>query len=38
MEPSKPPAGSLTQHQPGHMTWTAPSGRSYTTGPTCYPE
>jgi hypothetical protein len=27
----------LDQHQPGDHTWTTPSGRSYTTGPTRYP-
>ncbi|MDX6393756.1 MAG: hypothetical protein QOJ73_4819, partial [Streptosporangiaceae bacterium] len=32
------PGWSLTQTQPGHMTWTVPSGRSYTTGPTSYPD
>ncbi len=32
------PGWSLTQTQPGHMTWTTPSGRTYTTGPTSYPD
>ncbi|MDX6389289.1 MAG: hypothetical protein QOJ73_352 [Streptosporangiaceae bacterium] len=32
------PGWTLTQTQPGHMTWTAPSGRTYTTGPTIYPD
>ena len=32
------PGWTLTQTQPGHMTWTAPSGRRYTTGPTSYPD
>jgi hypothetical protein len=32
------PGWALTQSQPGHMTWTAPSGRTYTTGPTSYPD
>jgi hypothetical protein len=32
------PGWSLTQTQPGHMTWTTPSGRSYTTEPTSYPD
>ena len=32
------PGWTLTQTQPGHMTWTAPSGRTYTTGPTSYPD
>jgi hypothetical protein len=27
---------SLVQHEPGRMTWTTPSGRSYLTGPTGY--
>jgi len=36
--PSKPPGWALTQTQPGHMTWTTPSGRTYTTGPTSYPD
>jgi hypothetical protein len=27
----------LEQHQPGYHTWTTPSGRTYTTGPTQYP-
>jgi HNH endonuclease len=27
---------SLTQSEPGIMTWTTPSGRSYATGPTGY--
>jgi hypothetical protein len=31
------PGWTLTQTEPGVMTWTTPSGRSYTTGPTCYP-
>ncbi len=32
------PGWTLTQSQPGHMTWTTPSGRRYTTGPTSYPD
>jgi hypothetical protein len=32
------PGWTLTQTQPGHMTWTTPSGRTYTTGPTSYPD
>ena len=31
------PGWRLDQHQPGHHTWTTPSGRTYTTGPTTYP-
>jgi hypothetical protein len=31
------PGWQLTQHQPGYHTWTTPSGRQYTTGPTTYP-
>ena len=31
------PGWTLTQPSP-HMTWTTPSGRTYTTGPTCYPD
>ncbi len=31
------PGWRLHQHQPGHHTWTTPSGRTYTTGPTQYP-
>ena len=27
----------LDQHLPGYHTWTTPSGRPYTTGPTTYP-
>ncbi|HEY6280095.1 MAG TPA: HNH endonuclease signature motif containing protein [Streptosporangiaceae bacterium] len=27
---------SLAQSEPGNMTWTTPSGRSYATGPTGY--
>jgi hypothetical protein len=27
----------LVQELPGHHTWTTPSGRQYTTGPTTYP-
>lgn len=27
----------LAQHLPGYHTWTTPSGRQYTTGPTQYP-
>jgi hypothetical protein len=27
----------LEQTRPGFLTWTTPSGRSYTTGPTTYP-
>jgi hypothetical protein len=27
----------LDQNQPGYHTWTTPSGRTYTTGPTTYP-
>jgi hypothetical protein len=29
---------ALTQKQPGDMTWTTPGHRSYTTGPTSYPD
>jgi hypothetical protein len=32
------PGWALTQTQPSHMTWTTPSGRTYTTGPTSYPD
>jgi hypothetical protein len=32
------PGWTLTQTQPGHMTWTTPSGRTYTTEPTSYPD
>ncbi|HEV2374301.1 MAG TPA: HNH endonuclease signature motif containing protein [Streptosporangiaceae bacterium] len=28
----------LTQDQPGVLTWTTPSGRTYTTKPTNYEE
>jgi hypothetical protein len=31
------PGWQLTQHLPGHHTWTTPAGRVYTTGPTTYP-
>jgi hypothetical protein len=31
------PGWRLDQHRPGHHTWTTPSGRQYTTGPTSYP-
>ncbi|HEY4465076.1 MAG TPA: hypothetical protein VGN41_20615 [Streptosporangiaceae bacterium] len=31
------PGWQLHQHQPGYHTWTTPSGRTYTTGPTQYP-
>jgi hypothetical protein len=31
------PGWRLDQHQPGYHTWTTPSGRTYTTGPTTYP-
>jgi hypothetical protein len=31
------PGWRLEQHQPGYHTWTTPSGRTYTTGPTTYP-
>jgi hypothetical protein len=31
------PGWRLDQHQPGHHTWTTPSGRTYTTGPAQYP-
>jgi Domain of unknown function (DUF222) len=31
------PGWRLDQHLPGHHTWTTPSGRQYTTGPTTYP-
>ncbi len=31
------PGWQLTQHLPGYHTWTTPSGRRYTTGPTTYP-
>ena len=30
------PGWTLTQHEPGVMHWTTPSGRSYTTRPTVY--
>jgi len=29
---------TLEQPQPGVLKWTTPSGRSYTTYPSCYPE
>src|ERR1017187_561891 len=32
------PGWTLTQPRPGHMTWTTPSGSTYTTGPTSYPD
>ncbi len=32
------PGWRLVQSQPGHLTWTTPSGRSYTSRPTQYPE
>ncbi len=32
------PGWTVTQIQPGIMTWTTPGNRTYTTGPTCYPE
>jgi hypothetical protein len=32
------PGWTLTQPRPGTMIWTTPSGRTYTTGPTCYPD
>jgi hypothetical protein len=31
------PGWALTQDRPGTMTWTTPSHRNYTTGPTSYP-
>jgi hypothetical protein len=31
------PGWHLDQTKPGTMTWTTPSGRSYTTGPSLYP-
>jgi len=31
------PGWQLTQYLPGYHTWTTPSGRHYTTGPTTYP-
>ncbi len=31
------PGWRLDQHLPGYHTWTTPSGRQYTTGPTTYP-
>ena len=31
------PGWQLTQPQPGVLTWTAPHGRTYTTGPGTYP-
>ena len=31
------PGWRLDQHLPGYHTWTTPSGRTYTTGPTQYP-
>jgi hypothetical protein len=31
------PGWQVEQHQPGYHTWTTPSGRQYTTGPTTYP-
>ncbi len=31
------PGWQLTQDQPGHMTWRAPSGRIYATCPEPYP-
>ncbi len=27
----------LAQPEPGRMTWTTPSGRTYATGPAAYP-
>ncbi|MGH3166075.1 MAG: DUF222 domain-containing protein [Trebonia sp.] len=30
------PGWKLDQPQPGHMKWTVPGGRNYTTGPTRY--
>jgi hypothetical protein len=35
---SQAPGWALTQTHPGHMTWTTPSGRTYTTEPTSYPD
>ncbi len=32
------PGWTLTQIQPGYMTWTTPGHRSYTTEPTSYPD
>jgi len=32
------PGWTLQQTRPGFLTWTAPSGRSYTSGPTTYRE
>ena len=32
------PGWRLDQPQPGTMTWTTPSGRTYTTCPSAYPE
>lgn len=31
------PGWSLEQESPGNLRWTAPSGRTYTAGPTVYP-
>jgi Domain of unknown function (DUF222) len=31
------PGWHLAQPQPGHLTWTTPSGRTYTTHPHSYP-
>ena len=31
------PGWQLTQDLPGYHTWTTPSGRTYTSGPTTYP-
>jgi hypothetical protein len=32
------PRWTLAQNQPGTMTWTTPSHRTYTTDPTSYPD
>ncbi len=31
------PRWTVEQHPDGTLTWTTPSGRQYTTGPTEYP-
>jgi hypothetical protein len=37
LDPYQAPGWRLEQHQSGYHTWTTPSGRQYTTGPTTYP-
>jgi hypothetical protein len=36
-EAKQAPGWRLEQSRPGILTWTTPSGRTYTTGPTVYP-